>query len=168
MVVLVAALCFAALIWILMRRRSPGLEQSFANAEAFDGAISGDLFETAPIGYLEIDRHGVVRRVNRLECKLRGLEQSAIVGVHCADLIPEIERDRYREHIQRKIEGHTALVTYQREYLHENGHRVAVEIHEQFLKNAAGVIVGMRMASVDITERKNSEDAAYQNAAELR
>ncbi len=74
--------------------------------EAFDERQRrGDLFETAPIGYMEIDRNGMVRRVNRLECKLRGLEQSAMLGVHCAELIPEIDRARYREQIQRKIEG---------------------------------------------------------------
>jgi hypothetical protein len=39
-----------------------------------------------------------------------------MLGVHCAELIPEMERERYREQIQRKIEGQTALVTYQREY----------------------------------------------------
>ena len=139
-----------------------------APIEPFDGSQDEDLFETAPIGYMEVDRRGVVRRVNRLECKLRGLDENAMLGVDCAELIPEMERDRYRELIQRKIEGHTALVTYQREYLHETGRRVAVEIHEQFLRNEANIIVGMRMASVDITERKHSEEAAYQNAVELR
>jgi PAS domain S-box-containing protein len=168
MVFVAASLCIVAVVWILLRRRSSNADQSFVRAEAFNDAVSGDLFETAPIGYMDIDRRGVVRRVNRLECKLRGLEENAMLGVDCAGLIPEIERERYREHIQRKIEGHTALVIYQREYLHEDGRRVAVEIHEQFLRNEAGVIVGMRMASLDITERKNSEDAAYQNAAELR
>ncbi len=117
---------------------------------------------------MEIDREGIVRRVNRLECKLRGLEESDMLGVHCAELIPELERARYREQIQRKIEGHTALVTYQREYAHEGGRKIAVEVHEQLLRNRAGRIAGLRMASIDVTERKNSEDAAYQNATELR
>ncbi len=65
---------------------------------------------------MEIDREGIVRRVNRLECKLRGREANDLLGVHCAELIPEIERKRYREQIQRKIEGHSALGTYHREY----------------------------------------------------
>jgi PAS domain S-box-containing protein len=162
-------LSLAALIWILIRRRRPTSEQRLAMAEdAFDGAVTGDLFETAPIGFLEIDREGIVRRVNRLECKLRGIEESAIVGVHCAELIPEIERERYREQIQRKIEGRTALIAYQREYTHESGRKIVAEVHEELLRNQAGRIVGMRMASIDITERKNSEDAAYQHAVELR
>jgi PAS domain S-box-containing protein len=122
----------------------------------------------APIGYMEIDRDGVVQRVNPQECKLRGLEQGAMVGVHCAELIPEIDRPRYREQIQRKMEGRMALVAYQREYTHENGRKISVEVHDELLRQRDGTTAGLRMASIDITERKNSEDAAYQNSAELR
>jgi signal transduction histidine kinase/ActR/RegA family two-component response regulator len=45
---------------------------------------------------------------------------------------------------------------------------VTVEVHEQLLLNRHGVVIGMRMASIDVTERKHSEDAAYRNANELR
>jgi PAS domain S-box-containing protein len=168
MVFLAIALGLAALACSLVRRRRSDGVHPFASAEAFDGVMAGTLFETAPIGYLEIDRKGIVRRVNRLECKLRGLEESSMVGAHCADLIPSVERERYREQIQRKIEGHTALGTFQREYARQDGGRVTVEVHEQLLRSEAGVIIGMRMASIDVTERKNSEEAAYQNAIELR
>src|SRR5665213_2070963 len=103
-------LCLAALIWILVRTRRPTAEHRIEIPdEAFDGAADRSLFETAPIGYMEIDRKGIVRRVNRLECKLRGRDQSEMLGVHCAELIPELERERYREQIQRKLEEHTAL-----------------------------------------------------------
>src|SRR5579863_1996205 len=168
MIFVAAMLCLAALLWMLLRKRGHAERRPAIDAELFDGENAGDLFQTAPIGYLEIDRKGIVRRVNRTECKLRGLDANAVLGLHCAELVPEMERARYREHIQRKMEGHTALVTYQREYPHEGGSRIVVEVHEQLLRNAAGAVAGMRMASVDITERKNSEDAAYQNAVELR
>jgi PAS domain S-box-containing protein len=169
MTLLAAALCLAAVVWIYFRLRRPASGEATGIAsEAFDGDVAGNLFETAPIGYLEIDRRGIVSRVNRLECKLRGLEPSAVLGVHCSDLIPEIDRERYREQLQRRMEGQAALVPYQREYTHEDGRKVAVEVHEQLLRNAAGVAVGMRMGSIDVTQRKTSEDAAYQNATELR
>jgi len=168
MVITAALLFFAALIWIFIRRPRAAAERARGIAEeAFDGEVAKNLFETAPIGYMDIDRGGMVQRVNRTECKLRGLKESDLLGVHCAELLPDMERARYREQIQRKIEGHTALVTYQREYVHASGRKI-VEIHEQLRRNRAGRTVGMRMASIDVTERKNSEDAAYQNATELR
>ena len=169
MVFIAGLLCVAAITWILIRTRRPTAVSTLKKGEAaFDGEAARILFETAPIGYMEIDRTGIVRRVNRMECKLRGREENAMLGVHCAELIPEIERERYREQIQRKIEGDTALGIYQQEYPHDDGRKVVVEVHEQVVRNQAGAIAGMRMASVDITERKNSEVAAYQNAAELR
>jgi PAS domain S-box-containing protein len=164
MALIAASLCIAALIWIFVRTRRPAAEQEFKiTEEGFEG-----LFDMAPIGYLEIDREGVVRRVNRLEAKLRGLEANAMLGTHCAELIPEIERERYREQLRRRLEGHTALVAYQQKYLHEDGRKVIVEVHEQLLRSHGGRVDGLRMASIDITERKSSEDAAYQNATELR
>ena len=169
MVLIAASLCFAALVWILIRRRSlaAAVQQvDIGEKVSFDN-VSGDLFETAPIGYMEIDRDGIVRRVNRRECKLRGLQESDMVGTHCAEFVSEVERERYREHIQRKMEGRTALVPYQREYSHEDG-KVSVEVHEELLRNRTGVVAGLRMASVDVTDRRMSEEAAYQNAAELR
>jgi PAS domain S-box-containing protein len=154
-------------LWIRWRKHRPDKPSHLA-AEAFDGEVSGDLFEVAPIGYLEIDREGIVRRVNRSECKLRGLAESELLGLHYAELIPELERDRYRKQIQRKMAGQTGLTPYQREHVRPNGDRVTVEVHEQLLRNLSGVVIGMCMASIDVTERKQSEDAAYQNATELR
>jgi PAS domain S-box-containing protein len=169
MSVIAALAFFAALIWIYIRRPRSAADRSLpAAAEAFDGEVAKNLFETAPIGYMEIDREGIVRRVNRLECKLRGRNESDLVGVHCADLLPRMERARFREQIQRKIEGQTALVPYQAEYTHEDGRKTAVEVHEQLRLDQDGRIAGIRMASIDITERKYSEEAAYRNATELR
>jgi PAS domain S-box-containing protein len=167
-VFIAALLCVAGVVWILIRTRKPAAKQKLRSAEEAFGGVTTNLFETAPIGYMEMDRQGMVRRVNHLECKLRGLERSAMLGQHCADLISGIDPARYKETIQRKMEGHIALVPYQLEYTHNNGRRVAVEVHEELLRNRAGAVAGLRMASIDVTESKNSKDAAYQNAAELR
>jgi PAS domain S-box-containing protein len=164
-------LALAAFIWIFLRTRrtrKPGaVSQRVEIKEAAPEDSARSLFDGAPIGYMEVDLAGNVRRINRQECKLRGLDQSDMLGTHCAELVPELERARYREQIQRKMEGHTALVPYQQEYRHA-GRKTTVEVHEELIFNNSGEIVGLRMASIDITERKNSEEAAYQNATELR
>ncbi len=169
MAVLLVLVCFAGLVWLWVRSRRRASEEPFQSAvQASDGDVSGGLFDTAPIGYLEIDREGVVRRVNRAACKLLGRAESDLAGQHCADLLAEPERGRYREQIQRKLDGKMVLVPFQREYTRPDGERVSVEVHEQLLRNEYGVVIGMRMASIDVTDRKHIEDAAYQNATELR
>jgi PAS domain S-box-containing protein len=131
-------------------------------------APDDELFDSAPIGYLEIDTKGTVRRVNRRECELRGLARREMVGKPCWELSPPADRRRFREQTKRRLSAQVALVPYQREYLRPNGSLVTVEVHEHRLRNRAGQVVGMRLAAVDMTERKKSEDQAYETATELR
>jgi len=166
---LLFSVCFVAVILVIRYIRGPARsrhEESVA-AEAFDGEVVGDLFDTAPVGYLEIDREGIIRRVNRRQCKLLGLPAAEVLGKHCAEFVPQNERGRYREQLLHRMSGQTALVPYQRQHVRPDGSKVSMEVHEQVLRAPRGEAVGMRMASIDVTERKKSEDAAYQTAAEL-
>ena len=164
-------LCFIALAlltsYVRRKRRVEQVEDGM-NEPVWDESANDDLFETAPIGYLEIDLKGIVRRVNRRECELRKLAQREMIGQYCWDLIPPAERTRYRDQIERRLTGQTALLPYQHQYLRPDGAEVTVEIHEHKLENQHRIIVGLRLASLDVTERKKSEDQAYETAAELR
>jgi PAS domain S-box-containing protein len=164
-------LCFIVLAlltsYIRRKRRVDQVEAGTPDA-VWDESANDDLFETAPIGYLEIDLTGIVRRVNRRECELRKLAQREMIGQYCWDLIPPAERQRYRDQIERRLTGQTALLPYQHQYLRPDGGQVTVEIHEHKLENQHRIVVGLRLASVDVTERKKSEDQAYETAAELR
>jgi len=168
---LIWLLCFVVLAlltsYVRRKRRSDQVETG-TQERVWDESANDDLFETAPIGYLEIDLKGIVRRVNRRECELRKLAQREMVGKYCWDLIPPSERQRYRDQIERRLTGQTALLPYQHQYLRPDGAQVTVEIHEHKLENRYRIIVGLRLASVDVTERKKSEDQAYETAAELR
>lgn len=164
------------LIWVLVfivagvlftYFRKPKDSSSAPSKPRGDGPID-DLFEAAPVGYVEIDHKGIIRRVNRRECELRGLALREMVGKHCADLIPPSDRQRYREQIERRMTGQVALVAYQRRYVRPDATMVTVEVYEQLLRNRTGHVVGMRQAAVDMTERKKSEDEAYETATELR
>ncbi len=166
----VSFLCFVVMailgrhLWLSFRLRSrTGGQAEASSANPVDG-----LFETAPIGYLEIDPKGVVRRVNRKECELRGLMRRELIGKVCWNLLPPGERQRYREQIERRMSGQVALLTYQRKYLRPDGSTITVEVHEQLLRDHGGRVVGMRLAEVDMTEGKKSEDQAYEAASELR
>ena len=65
-------------LWLSFRLRSRiGEHQDTSPSSPGEG-----LFEGAPIGYLEIDSKGVVRRVNRKECELRGLTRREMIGKH--------------------------------------------------------------------------------------
>src|SRR5580704_3447914 len=151
-------------LWLSFRVRSRiGVQAEASSANPVDG-----LFEAAPIGYLEIDPKGVVRRVNRKECEMRGLARRELIGKICWNLLPPAERQRYREQTERRMSGHLSLLPYQRKYLRPDGSTITVEVHEQLLRDHASRVVGMRLAAIDMTEGKKSEDQAYEAASELR
>ena len=85
------------------KKHRPAAAETSPQGAIWDESANDDLFETAPVGYLEIDLNGIVRRVNRRECELRKLAPREMVGKHCSDLIPPAERQRYRDQIERRI-----------------------------------------------------------------
>jgi PAS domain S-box-containing protein len=150
--------------WRSFRLRSRiGVHGETSSLNAVD-----DLFETTPIGCLEIDPKGVVRRVNRKECELRGMTRRELIGKHCWNLLPSAERQRYREQTERRMSGQVSLLPYQRKYLRPDATTITVEVHEQLLRDPGGWVVGMRLSAIDMTEGKKSEDQAYEAATELR
>jgi PAS domain S-box-containing protein len=163
--VFVWLLCFVVVLLLInyLRRTKFG-----GTAAPPDTLEATDLFETSPVGYLEIDRKGMVLRANRQYSKLLGTGRRELAGRHCADLVPAFERERYRELMDRKLAGDTPLLPHQREYLRPDGSKVEVEVHEEFMRDKYGVAVGMRLAVLDVTGRKKSEEEAYRIASELR
>ena len=125
------------------------------------------LFEENPVACHEIDRDGIVRRVNRAECTLLGFDAEDILGQPIWLFVTLEERDRSREAIGRKMSGEQPLAPFEREYQRRDGARVALEIHENLLRNPAGEVVGIRSTMLDITERRNAERALAQYAEEL-
>jgi len=162
-------LCFVGVaVAISYVRGSKSSRPNVSPQRPADDVPSDELFDKAPIGYLEIDKKGAVRRVNRRECELRGLAPREMLGKYCWDLTPPADRVRQREQTERRLNDQVALVPYQRKYLRPDGTQVTVEVHEQRLHNRSGQVVGLRLAALDVTERKKSEDEAYETSSELR
>ncbi|MDW8353646.1 MAG: response regulator [Bryobacterales bacterium] len=117
------------------------------------------LFEDAPVAYHEIDHEGRVRHVNRAECALLGLEPSAMLGRPIWEFVTPEQRSLSQEAVRKKLSGQLPLVPIQREYVRADGSRVTVEIHESLIRDATGTIVGIRSVMLDITARKQAEQA---------
>ncbi|HYI96804.1 MAG TPA: PAS domain S-box protein [Bryobacteraceae bacterium] len=115
------------------------------------------LFNDAPIAYHEIDRSGIVRRVNRAECRLLERRHEEMIGRPIWEFVPEEDRERRRMAILTRLEGMQPLVAQECEYLTGSGKRIRVELHANLITTASGDIVGIRTAMLDITDRKRRE-----------
>lgn len=125
------------------------------------------MFQEAPVACHEIDREGIVLRVNQAECKLLGFEQEEMLGRCIWDFIAPEEREKGREVIRRMMAGESALLTAEREYSRHDGARLALEIHSTTIRSAAGQIIGVRSFLLDVTERKRAQQALQSQAEDL-
>jgi len=125
------------------------------------------LFDDAPIAYHEIDRDGMLRRVNRAECRMLGVEASQILDKPVWNLVAPEQRILSRDSIRRKMTGQEPLSPFKRRYRPHGGNSLVLEIHENLIRDAHGAIVGMRSALLDITEREHAENALHRKSVEL-
>jgi PAS domain S-box-containing protein len=121
------------------------------------------LFEEAPVAYHEIDRQGIVRRVNRTECELLGYARDEILGRPAwAFVVPE-QRELVRETVLRKMLAPYLPVVFEREWMRRDGTRLTVEMHESLILDAQGEVTAIRAAWLDVTVREQAEQALRNN-----
>jgi PAS domain S-box len=126
-----------------------------------------ELFEDAPVAYHEIDREGVIRRVNRAECALLGYTAAEMIGHHVWDFVIQEAQATSREEVLRKLSGTKELVPFSREYLRHDGTRLIFEIHEKAILDSSGAVACIRSALLDVTEKIHAEEAIRNLNAEL-
>ena len=117
-----------------------------------------ELFEQAPIAYHEIDRQGLIRRVNRAECELLEYTPEELLGKPVWELVSPEQRELSRREVMRKAEGGKTGDGFTREYVTKSGKRILVEIHERAIAGPTGEVLGIRSALLDITDRVRAEE----------
>jgi PAS domain S-box-containing protein len=143
--------------------RREALEESLRESEErFRG-----MFQEAPVACHEIDRDGIVLRVNQAECSLLGFEQAEMLGRCIWDFIAPEEREKGREVIRRMMAGESAFLIAEREYSRHDGARLTLEIHSTTIRSAAGQIIGVRSFLLDVTERQRAQQALQSQAEDL-
>jgi two-component system sensor kinase FixL len=125
------------------------------------------LFEDAPVACHEIDREGIVVRVNPAECALLGFAPDEMIGRPVWELMSLDDRDKSSLSLRRKLSGQEILTRVEREYTRGDGTTLFLDIHPRLILNAAGEIVGIRSFMIDITQRKRAEKALQSQAEEL-
>jgi two-component system sensor histidine kinase/response regulator len=115
------------------------------------------LFEDAPIAYHELDTEGVIREVNKTECQLLGYRPEELIGHYIWEFVAEEQQQAARETIAAALARLEPLTAVECEFRHRDGQYLWVEIHRKVIENAAGDVVGIRSALLDVTERRRLE-----------
>ncbi len=115
------------------------------------------LFEEAPIAIHEIDRDGIVTRINRAGRALCGYTHDEIVGHHASDFVAREQREESRAAVRDKLSGTRPLAPFERHYRRKDGQVLRVEVHETAIRAPDGGIQGLRSCLVDLTERYEAQ-----------
>jgi PAS domain S-box-containing protein len=126
-----------------------------------------DLFDSAPVGYHEIDAEGRITRVNRTELQLLGYTEEEMLGRFAYEFVAD--RDQSAAAMKAKLEGRKDVgVPFERVLLRKDGGFVPVLMEDRYLLDALGRIVGIRTTLQNITERKRTEEELRQNVERLK
>lgn len=119
------------------------------------------LFDDAPVAYHEINREGVIVRVNRAECQLLEWPREELLDRPVWELISSGQKALSEATVKRKLRGEQPLAPFVREYVRKDGAKLILLIHENLIQSTAGEILGIRSTLLDVTEQTRA-------AAELR
>ncbi len=126
-----------------------------------------ELFETAPVGYHELDDQGRFVRVNRTELAMLGYTASEMLGRPVWDFVGD--REIVRETVRAKLAGLLAPnPSFERTYRRKDGTLVPVLVGEQFLRDEQGRVTGIFSTIQDISERKRVEEALRESEERYR
>lgn len=125
------------------------------------------LFEDAPVAYHEINRDGVIVRVNRAECELLGWNKEELLGRPVWELISSGQKATSEIQVKRKLSGAQPLAPFIREYIRKTGEKLTLLIHENLITSRSGVIVGIRSTLLDVSEQVRAEAELRQINSEL-
>ncbi len=128
------------------------------------------LFEEAPVAYQEIDRHGIVRRVNRATCELLGYPPSELTGKGAWEVAPPGQRDAVRAEVLAALGGHTQIpLPVEHEVVAADGSHRILRVYVKAIRDERNrEIVGLRAALLDATAWRQAEQALEQTEERYR
>jgi PAS domain S-box-containing protein len=118
------------------------------------------ILEQNAIGIAETDLEGRFRLVNDQFCATVRRPREELLSLRIRDITHPDDIAVAVERREVLLSGRANTSILEKRYLHPDGSHVWVQDHLSAIRDAAGVLCGIAVASADITDRKNAEQAA--------
>ena len=127
-----------------------------------------DLHENAPVAYFSVDLDGRISKANRFATELLGYDTDTLVGLPVFDVYADTPAGKETaERIFERFRAGEDTRDVEVEYRRVDGTSVWVSKAVRVIRDARGEIVESRCWAVDISERKQMEEALQKAREEL-
>jgi PAS domain S-box-containing protein len=123
-------------------------------------------FEQSPLGAVEWDENVEIVRANDAATEILGYDRAELVGSSWERIVPDDDRRRVRERIDRLLERGSGFRLVN-ENVRKDGERVVCEWHNHVVTDAEGDPVGIFSQFQDVTERREREKRLQRSTARL-
>ena len=124
-----------------------------------------ELFDSAPMGYHELDAQGRLTRVNQTELKMLGYQAGELLGQFVWSFAADPEASR--QAVLSKLSGSPPPEKFERMLRRKDGSTFPVQVRDKLVKGEDGAVIAIRAVLQDITERKLAEEKINQLNADL-
>lgn len=122
-----------------------------------------DLFNLAPVGYVILDKHRVITMANFSAAAILKREIKYLVGKPLAVYVSSKSKDDFFEHIEKVLEENEKQYCELELKLLDNS-LVDVSLQSEAIEDENGVVTGCRTTIMDITERRQAQEAIERQA----
>jgi PAS domain S-box-containing protein len=126
-----------------------------------------ELYDSAPVGYHELDSEGRITQVNRTEQEMLGYTTQEILGQPAWKFIAE-EEESHQAVLAELAGAVSASKAFERTYRRKDGTTLPVIIEDRLLRDREGRVTGIRSTMQDITHHKRAEDALRESEDRYR
>ncbi len=125
-----------------------------------------ELFDEAPVGYHEVDKNGIIVRVNKTEAEMLGYEPRELLNRPVWEII---KQEGIREITLAKLSGDLKpALGYEGLFVRKDGSSIPVLVDDRLILDSNGNITGMRVTIHDISRLKELERQREELERQLR
>lgn len=124
------------------------------------------LYDSAPVGYVTLDRSGKIAKINLTGARMLGRERLHITDVPLSVFLQHSDAPRLFEHLRRVFQGDVGCSTELRITPHRHP-PIAVRLESVPVASRGGTIV-CQSAMIDVTERSRAEAALRESEDRYR
>jgi PAS domain S-box-containing protein len=117
------------------------------------------IFEQSAAGVAIAELDGKLSKVNRKYCRLLGYSEAELQELSVGDITHPDDLDRNLELLQKAFAGKISDFSFQKRYLHKEGHSIWVEAAVAPVLGREGKPASWLVVVLDITEQKRGEEA---------